>query len=146
MKKAFLRFYKRFKVHLERYNRKSTMKTYEEVELHEKTAFKICVKVISHKDSNFMIAPMSNKRYIHNETLSLFIIIDYGKVEITNHVFHYDVKLTSRDFDRIVYLYDNETEKRRNKTEIEVKSNIKNSLDSILKKIEKKINSNPSQI
>jgi len=122
------------------------MKTYEEVELHEKTAFKICVKVISHKDSNFMIAPMSNKRYIHNETLSLFIIIDYGKVEITNHVFHYDVKLTSRDFDRIVYLYDNETEKRRNKTEIEVKSNIKNSLDSILKKIEKKINSNPSQI
>ena len=144
MKKAFLRFYKRFKVYLEKLNRKSTMKTHEEVELHEKTAFKICVKVISHKDSDFMIAPMSNKRYILNETLNLFIIIDYGKVEITNHVFHYDVKLTSRDFDRVIYLYDNETERRRNKSEMEVKSIIKNSLEKVLEKIEQKINSNPS--
>jgi hypothetical protein len=144
MKKALLRFYKRFRVFLEKLNRKSTMKTHEEVELHEKTAFKICVKVISHKDSNFMIAPMSNKRYILNETLNLFIIIDYGKVEITNHVFHYDVKLTSRDFDRVIYLYDNETESRRNKSEMEIKSNIKNSLQKVLEKIEQKINSNPS--
>jgi len=144
MKKALLRFYKRFRVFLEKLNRKSTMKTHEEVELHEKTAFKICVKVISHKDSNFMIAPMSNKRYILNETLNLFIIIDYGKVEITNHVFHYDVKLTSRDFDRVIYLYDNETERRRNKSEMEIKSNIKNSLQKVLEKIEQKINSNPS--
>ena len=144
MKRAFLRFYKRFKVHLEKLNRKSTMKTYEEVELHEKTAFKICVKVISHKDSDFMVAPMSNKRYILNETLNLFIIIDYGRVEITNHVFHYDVKLTSRDFDRVIYLYDNETEKRRNKVEMEVKANVKNSLQKVLEKIEQKINSNPN--
>lgn len=144
MKKVLLRFYKRFRVFLEKLNRKSTMKTHEEVELHEKTAFKICVKVISHKDSNFMIAPMSNKRYILNETLNLFIIIDYGKVEITNHVFHYDVKLTSRDFDRVIYLYDNETESRRNKSEMEIKSNIKNSLQKVLEKIEQKINSNPS--
>ena len=144
MKKAFLRFYKRFKVYLGKLNRSSAMKTHEEVELHEKTAFKICVKVISHKDSDFMIAPMSNKRYILNETLNLFIVIDYGRIEITNHVFHYDVKLTGRDFDRVIYLYDNETEKRRSNAEMEVKGNIKNSLQKVLEKIEQKINSNPS--
>jgi hypothetical protein len=115
-----------------------SMPTHEEIEPYEKTAFKICVKMISHPKSDFMIAPMSAKRYIINEELGLFVIIDYGKVEITNHVFHYDIKLTGRDFERIVYLYDNETEKRRNLTEAEVKGNIKNSLLKVYDKISNK--------
>lgn len=138
MKKFFKRFYKRFKVKMARHMR-NNMKTYEEVDLHEKTAFKICVKLISHRDSDFMIAPMSQKRFIVNEKLNVFIIIDYGRVEITNHIFHYDVKLSLRDYERITYLYDTETEKRRVNTETEVKSNIKNSLQNILNKLTEKI-------
>jgi len=111
------------------------MRTYEEVELHEKTAFKICVKLISDKDSDFMIAPMSQKRFIINEKLNLFIIIDYGRVEITNHVFHYDVRLSNRDFERVTYLYDTETEKRRSNTELTIKSNVKNTLDKVYEAI-----------
>ena len=118
--------------------RSSSLKTYEEVEPHEKTAFKICVKLISDKDSEFMIAPMSQKRFIINEKLNLFIIIDYGRVEITNHVFHYDVKLTGRDYERITFLYDTETEKRRTNTEVTVKSNIKNTLEKLYEAISKK--------
>jgi hypothetical protein len=135
MKKLFNRFYKRFKVRLNKIGRSSSLKTYEEVELHEKTAFKICVKLISDKDSDFMIAPMSQKRFIINEKLNLFIIIDYGRVEITNHVFHYDVRLSNRDYERITYLYDTETEKRRSNTEITIKSNIKNTLDKVYEAI-----------
>jgi len=135
MKKLFNRFYKRFKVRLNKIGRSSSLKTYEEVELHEKTAFKICVKLISDKDSDFMIAPMSQKRFIINEKLNLFIIIDYGRVEITNHVFHYDVRLSNRDFERVTYLYDTETEKRRSNTEITIKSNIKNTLDKVYEAI-----------
>jgi hypothetical protein len=135
MKKLFNRFYKRFKVRLNKIGRSSSLKTYEEVELHEKTAFKICVKLISDKDSDFMIAPMSQKRFIINEKLNLFILIDYGRVEITNHVFHYDVRLSNRDYERITYLYDTETEKRRSNTEITIKSNIKNTLDKVYEAI-----------
>jgi hypothetical protein len=113
------------------------MKTYEEVELHEKTAFKICLKLISDKDSDFMIAPMSQKRFIINEKLNLFIIIDFGRVEITNHVFHYDVRLSNRDYERITYLYDTETENRRVKTEVTIKSNIKNTLEKVYEAISK---------
>ena len=137
MKKFFRRLYKRIKVKMASRMRRS-MPTHEEIEPYEKTAFKICVKMISHPKSDFMIAPMSAKRYIINEELGLFVIIDYGKVEITNHVFHYDIKLTGRDFERIVYLYDNETEKRRNLTEAEVKGNIKNSLLKVYDKISNK--------
>jgi hypothetical protein len=135
MKKLFNRFYKRFKVRLNKIGRSSSLKTYEEVELHEKTAFKICVKLISDKDSDFMIAPMSQKRFIINEKLNLFILIDYGRVEITNHVFHYDVRLSNRDYERITYLYDTETEKRRSNTEMTIKSNIKNTLDKLYEAI-----------
>ncbi len=50
--------YKRFKVKMARRMRKS-MPTHEEIEPYEKTAFKIVVKMISHKKSDFMIAPKS---------------------------------------------------------------------------------------
>ena len=142
MKKFFKRIYKRFKLRLNKIGRSSSMKTYEEVELHEKTAFKICVKLISDKDSDFMIAPMSQKRFIINEKLNLFILIDYGRVEITNHVFHYDVKLSRRDYERITYLYDTETEKRRTNTEMTIKSNIKNTLEKVYEAISKQTEKN----
>jgi hypothetical protein len=142
MKKLFNRIYKRFKVRLNKIGRSSSLKTYEEVELHEKTAFKICVKLISDKDSDFMIAPMSQKRFIINEKLNLFILIDYGRVEITNHIFHYDVRLSNRDYERITYLYDTETEKRRSNTEITIKSNIKNTLDKVYEAIIKETQKN----
>lgn len=142
MKKFFKRIYKRFKIRLNKIGRSSAMKTYEEVELHEKTAFKICVKLISDKDSDFMIAPMSQKRFIINEKLNLFILIDYGRVEITNHVFHYDVKLSRRDYERITYLYDTETEKRRMNTEVTIKSNIKNTLEKVYEAISKQTEKN----
>lgn len=137
MKKFFNRLYKRLKVRASRVGRSSSLKTYEEVEQHEKTAFKICLKLISDKDSDFMIAPMSQKRFIINEKLNLFILIDYGRVEITNHIFHYDVKLSTRDYERITYLYDTETEKRRTNTEMTIKSNIKNTLEKVYEAISK---------
>jgi len=138
MNKFIIRFLKRLRVRLNKIGRSSTLKSYEEIEPYEKTAFKICVKVISHPNSEFMIAPMSNKRFIINEELNLFIIIDHIRVEITNHVFHYDVKLSSRDFERVSYLYDTETEKRRTSLEVEVKGNIQNSLQKVLMKIDNK--------
>ena len=142
MKKFLIRIYKRFKVRLNKIGRSSTMKSYEEVEPHERTAFKICLKLISDKDSEFMIAPMSQKRFIINENLNLFILIDYGRVEITNHIFHYDVRLSNRDYERITYLYDMETEKRRTNTEMTIKDNIKNTLEKVYEAISKETQKN----
>lgn len=137
MKKFFKRLFRRIKVRASKVGRSSALKTYEEIESHEKTAFKICLKLISDKNSDFMIAPMSQKRFIINEKLNLFILIDYGRVEITNHIFHYDVKLSIRDYERITYLYDTETEKRRTNTEMTIKSNIKNTLEKVYEAISK---------
>ena len=136
MKKFFKRFIKRFKLQFYLMAKKSPIHTYEEDAVtYEKTCFKICLKLISNRDSEFMIAPMSGKRYIRNEELNMFITLDYGRVEITNHVFNYNVKLLNRDWERLVYIYDTETEKRRNDMEKEVNSNIKNSLEHVLQRL-----------
>jgi hypothetical protein len=84
-----------------------------------------------------MIAPMSGKRYIRNNELSMFITMDFGRVEITNHVFNYNVKLLNRDWERLTYIFDTETEKRRTEMEKEVSSNIKNSLEHVLDRLVK---------
>ena len=113
------------------------MKTYqEEISSYEKTCFKICLKLISSPDSDFMIAPMSSKRYIRNNRFEMFVTMDYGRIEITNHVFNYNVKLSDRDWQRLTFIFDTETEKRRLETEQEVSSQIKNSLQHVLEKLE----------
>jgi hypothetical protein len=131
------KLFKRIKVKWLLWTKKtSLMKTYqEEVASYERTCFKICLKLISNPNSEFMIAPMSQKRYIKNEQFEMFITMDFGRVEITNHIFNYNVKLSERDWQRLIYIFDVETEKRRIETEKQVSSQITNSLDKVLERL-----------
>jgi hypothetical protein len=116
--------------------RSSFAPSHEDEEVsYEKTCFKICLKSIKHPNTKFMIAPMSNKRYIENKDMDIFITMDYGRVDLTNHVYHYSVKLTQRDWQRVTQIFDNEAEKRRLNYEEKINSQIKNSLHSVLEKI-----------
>lgn len=105
----------------------------------ERICKSICYKMINNPHSKFLIAPLSGKRYIKNEVLKVFIILDDKKVTITNHIYHYDVILTQRDFDRVSHMYDNKTEEIRNEFENEMMSQIVVSLSTILHKISEKI-------
>ena len=82
-----------------------------------------------------MIAPMSNKRYIENKEMDIFITMDYSRIDLTNHVYHYSVKLNNRDWERITYIFDVETEKRRLNYEDIINSQKKNSLHNVLERI-----------
>ena len=82
---------------------------------------------------------MSGKRYIKNIELDLFVILDEGHVSVTNHVYHYDVTLSFKEFSRLRRMYDNRTERDREIYEDEIKSQIVYSLSSILDKVNKGI-------
>ncbi len=84
-----------------------------------------------------MIAPVSNKRYIKNDTLSLFITISNNRVDLTNHIYHYSVKLNGRDWERLLFIFDKETDKRIIDYETTINSQIQNSLGKVLEKISK---------
>jgi hypothetical protein len=107
----------------------------DEVKSYEKTCIKICLKLISHDETEFMIAPMSGKKYLKNDPLGIFIVLYDNRVEITNHTYSYNVRLTGRDWERLMYIFDNETEKRRLNTENQISSQINNSLHDVLDRI-----------
>jgi hypothetical protein len=138
MKKRIERFLKRLKLKLYIWTTKgvgSFATQEEEISSYEKTCFLICIKTIKHKNTKFMIAPMSQKRYLENKDMDIFITINDGRIDLTNHIYHYDVKLSKRDWERITYVFDMETEKRRLKYEDIINSQIKNSLHNILERV-----------
>ena len=121
-----------------RYFNNTFGKETQKLNYNERICKSICHKLINQDDSKFLIAPISGKRYIKNTRLGLFIILDERRISITNHVYHYDVVLNERDWDRITGMYDNKTEKIRQEFEDEMISQIKSSLSSILEKVSKK--------
>jgi hypothetical protein len=138
MKKRIGRFFKRLKLKLYIWTTKSAgsfATQEEEISSYEKTCFLICLKTIKHKNTKFMIAPMSQKRYLENKDMDIFITINDGRIDLTNHIYHYDVKLSKRDWERITYVFDTETEKRRLNYEDTINSQIKNSLHSVLERV-----------
>ncbi len=137
MTQRIVRFFSRLKLRIYLSSKKGKLfKTYEEeVSSYEKTCFQICLQMIKNPTTKFMIAPMSNKRYIENKEMDLFITMDYGRIDLTNHIYHYSVKLTGRDWERVTYIFDMETEKRRLKYEETINSQIKNSLHNVLERI-----------
>lgn len=106
----------------------------------ERTSLSICRHLISHENSKFLIAPLSGKRYVKNEMLGLFIILDDKLLSITNHLYHYEINVNLRDWDRITVMYDNKTERIRQHFEDEIMSQIQNSLSDIKNKIEQSKN------
>ena len=138
MTKRIKRFFRRLKLKFYLWIKKGEFiaPTYvEESSSYEKTCFQICLKVIKHPETKFMIAPMSNKRYVENKSMDIFITMYDNAIDLTNHVYHYNVKLGKRDWERITFIFDSETEKRRLNYEDLINSQIKNSLHNVLERI-----------
>lgn len=132
MKKFFKRLYVKWVIWL----RYKTLKTSEELNDNQRICLSICRSLINHPESKFLIAPLSGERFIKNSELRLFVILEGRQISITNHVYHYDVTLYDREWDRLTRLYDNKTEFTRQQYKEEVKSQIKNSLRSILDRVD----------
>ena len=95
----------------------------------------ICRRLISHPDSKFLIAPLSHKRYIKNDPLGMFIVLSNNRINITNHIYNYDVNLSPAISDKLNDMFDNKVEFLRQTFETEIKSQIKHSLATILEKL-----------
>ena len=106
---------------------------------YEKICLSICRKLINHKESKFSIAPISDKKYIINEAMGMFVVFQDQTVEITNHVYHYVVKLDGRESNRLHSMFNNKTEKIRLAYEDKIKAQISNSLHKIYEKVVKSV-------
>ena len=114
---------------------KMTTPTVEKSE-YEKDCIAICKKLIHKEDTILLLTPISNKRYIRNEELQIFVILEGHNVKVINHVYSYMVFLDQKPWDNIIFTFDTEVEKRRKEFEKEITSNIKHSLQNILQNIQ----------
>jgi hypothetical protein len=91
----------------------------------------ICKKMIRRSDSVLLLTPLTNKRYIKNDPLSIFITIDGGIVNVINHKYSYIVPMSDRTMKEVTDMFNTTVENQRKKMEEEITSNIKHSLRDI---------------
>ncbi len=134
IKKITKRLYVRFVIWS---HKKSTFKTEEDADEYEKMSASICRRLMNRPDTKFSIAPLSEKRYIINENLGMFIVLEpYNRsIELTNHVYHYSVRMREKQFKSVAHIFDNKVEAIRLKYENEIKEQIEHSLHNVLDKI-----------
>ena len=135
MKKTIIRFFKRLYINMLILNRKYSYEAKQPVSQTQKMSMSIARKLIRHPESQFLIAPISGKKYITNSEVDLFIIFDKRALSITNHVYHYDVILTDRNWDKIIKMYDSKVEDIRQKVEDQIMSQIEHSIENIINKV-----------
>lgn len=135
MKRYFKRFFKRMGLKLYLRFKSISRTNMSSIDENEVKSSAICRKLISHPDSTFLIAPLSHKRYIRNEPLGMFIVLSDKRINITNHVYNYDVNLSDIISDKLNKMFDYKVESQRLSFETEIKSQIKHSLTTILGKL-----------
>lgn len=102
---------------------------------HERDAINICKKLISKTDTILLLTPLSNKRFMRNEDLQIYVILESQSCKVINHTYSYYVYLEEKSWEQIKLIFDSEIERRRVDFEKEISSNIKYSLQNILHSI-----------
>ena len=128
--------------------RRMVQKAY--IEMHRKTALprdpkspyhseciNICRKMLEKKETVLLIAPISSKRYMKNEKYGIYIVFHGRTIEVVNHVYNYTVSLDDKTWNILIEEFNYELEERRKEFEDEISKNIKYSLKTILKTMDK---------
>ena len=120
------------------------------IEMHRKTALprdpkspyhneciNICRKMLEKKETVLLIAPISSKRYMKNEKYGIYIVFHGRTIEVVNHVYNYTVALDDKTWNILIDEFNYELEDRRTEFEDEISKNIKHSLKTLLKTMDK---------
>lgn len=105
---------------------------------HEIEALQICKKLIKTNESILLMAPISGKRFVKNEKMGIYVILEGRGIKVINHIYSYNVILGDKAWNKLLSFYDEEIERRRMEFEREITSNIKHSLKNILEEIDGK--------
>ena len=99
---------------------------------YEMDCLAICKKLIDKPETQLLMTPLSNKKYIYNSENSIFITVEGNTINVINHKYSYTVSVQDGTRDEIVNHFNEVLEYQRLKMEEEITSNIKHSLKNIL--------------
>jgi hypothetical protein len=93
--------------------------------------------MLESKETVLLIAPISSKRYMKNEKYGIYVVFHGRTIEVVNHVYNYTVALDDKTWDILIDEFNYELEDRRTEFEDEISKNIKHSLKTLLKTMDK---------
>lgn len=96
-------------------------------------------RMIKSEDSELLISPLSNKKYVKNETKRLLLILDGHELTVINHVFSYNIDISQKTNLSLSGAFEIEVEKRRLDMEKSFRENVKHSLKTIMTKLNEQI-------
>lgn len=129
------KYFRQFYIKLYKWNTKMDYVLKSE---YEPIAIKICRTAISFDSSTLLICPKTGKRYVKNDILKNYIIIQPHQIDIINHTYQYNVPVCFKTYNTVVNMFDGHVEERRQAMESEIRSNVNYSLESIYKNLNKK--------
>lgn len=112
---------------------KKEMKTKETISEEEIRAVSIIKNLSLKGESELLFAPISQKIYIKNK--DIFIVFENGRVNIINGVYYYDINLSITNTSELKGFLNRIIENRRNKMEMNIKSKVLKSLDTIIEQV-----------
>jgi hypothetical protein len=102
----------------------------------EKFCIEITKELINRENSVLTLAPLSQKRFIKNDELNMFIMIDNRLINIINHIYSYTLVIEdTNSYEEILSNFDKKLDSIRISLETEFRSNIQSSLKNILDSI-----------
>jgi hypothetical protein len=102
----------------------------------EKFCIEITKELINKENSVLTLAPLSQKRFIKNDELNMFIMIDNRLINIINHIYSYTLVIEdTNSYEEILSNFDKKLDSIRISLEAEFRSNIQSSLKNILDSI-----------
>ena len=91
------------------------------------------LKVLEYDDTELTYTPISNKRFIVNDTRGMAITIENRVVHIINHIYSYSIYMEDNDcYGKVLKKFDEVSEKKKSELEEKITTNIKHSLNKIL--------------
>lgn len=99
---------------------------------HEAEAISICKRMIHMTDSELSMSPRTLKRFIVNDNKNTSIIIKNKSIYIYSNKYPYPTPISDRGYAFIVNIFDDEIENRREKTEKDIETGVKQSLKTII--------------
>jgi len=104
----------------------------------EQEAYSIFRRMVKDPDVELLTSPLSGKYYLKSEDRGMLLVLDRTQLSIVNHVFGYNVPLSTKCETRMHEMFLLEVEKRRTEMEEEFTANIKHSLKSIINRYDNK--------
>lgn len=107
----------------------------------QKKAYDTAIRMISDKNSELVMSPVSGKRIIKRRFLNnknnefIFITLNKNNLHIVNGVYHYDIYIDDRITEHLAKKFDAKLERKINIMENQIKSSVIESLDNIVDRV-----------